>query len=768
MKPVVILTLMGLLLSVVEAGAEDKSVPVRYAVMIAARGISDEDDKSVLANCQLLEDCLVEAGFVQENILRFSNDEGENSSNKLSLNRQAILDSLKELSGKLTVTDELWVFILGHANANQRGYNLATKGKRLRGKELGAALDRIESRQFVFCLTRASSPLMSILHRRRRLVVTATDSPNQLNPPRLTQYLIEAWQREPESSLLRIIRRASLSTRKHYAETGLAIAEQAMMSDGLQEVISPFDGLEKGWTAEVALTPGGNPKLRVYEVNQPASMFDADQDMTVPEVVYAKSTRDFLKINPSAWKDLPVSAIGSKLPEGTDQYTSIWLEAEIQEVRVFREKYAAVIALLNTADKETNPCYHTRLLVWHEGRWTSSGHELHRGFQRAREAFGQFCTRQMAWHRQPEGGFSVDSSPYKEFLRTEAKEPEDYIIKASLSRKLILIGRGENWQTNQKFYDSLICRKEFSHRFGTIYLNLPANHQSTIEQFLSSDRLRPELIISVLKDAHWMGLPRQSLVSLCETVWKVNREVLPGNRLRVVPVGRAMAWDAIKTKEDLKSMVADPDKTIADNILADMSRKGRKRAGLFISEAAYAMLDVRYPDGETPAATVGWHLQKTLGREQILSICPHAAVIDQEGRVIGLAARGLCRTAVKSVKRGQVILPLDKGPLGQRRFDLAPMIQTQSTFSKVFDAYLYLGAKENHKDPDFIEGFYDDAFAREVDRRARLVWGHGLVDSKWVKKVTGTEVGFWRQKQSTCRRGRMFWARWADDRLRED
>jgi hypothetical protein len=77
-----------------------------------------------------------------------------------------------------------------------------------------------------------------------------------------------------------------------------------------------------------------------------------------------------------------------------------------------------------------------------------------------------------------------------------------------------------------------------------------------------------------------------------------------------------------------------------------------------------------------------------------------------------------------------------------------------------FDAFLYLGPLEDEIVSPLIPGFYTDEYAREIDRRTRLMHGHGLDSDPAIGEVSGEAIRRLRSTQS----GSVLPLRWGEPR----
>jgi hypothetical protein len=84
--------------------------------------------------------------------------------------------------------------------------------------------------------------------------------------------------------------------------------------------------------------------------------------------------------------------------------------------------------------------------------------------------------------------------------------------------------------------------------------------------------------------------------------------------------------------------------------------------------------------------------------------------------------------------------PLDRGPFGEQIFDASLDVPTTDSFSKGYQAYLYLGPLENEVFSPLIPGFFSDDFVQEAERRCRIMSGKGLVEADGIKRLDGESI----------------------------
>jgi hypothetical protein len=119
--------------------------------------------------------------------------------------------------------------------------------------------------------------------------------------------------------------------------------------------------------------------------------------------------------------------------------------------------------------------------------------------------------------------------PFVSFLRTEAQEPQAYVLKALAEHRVVIIGEVHHRPRYWAFNASLVRAAAFPRDVGVIYLELPRADQALVDQFLSRPQLDPEPVIATLRDMLGEGWPDQPTLDFFLTVWKMNR-TLPRSR----------------------------------------------------------------------------------------------------------------------------------------------------------------------------------------------------------------------------------------------
>lgn len=490
--------------------------------------------------------------------------------------------------------------------------------------------------------------------------------------------------------------------------------------------------------------------LRVYEVNKAAVEFPEREDLSTPEAACAAINRLLASGREGDWRRISVPSIADRLPPAgatsrpiEDDAAQMWLNAVMQEARVFRGVYAAVLAKrITTTGKSIIDVRH---LEFHDGKWLNCGHDECPDLDRARAVFALSCGR----YREPVKPPTFTDpkqrlAPFVAHLEREGREPAECLLDAMDRYPLVIVGEIHHRPRYWALLCDLVATPAFARGVGTIYMELPSNDQSLVDGFLAAEDLDPAPVIDTLRDNLWMGWPDQPMLDFFVAVWKANQPLPPDQRMRIVLADMARPWKDIRRRSDWNKYDVDRDRFMADTILRDRrEHPNNQRHSMFIVGAGHAMLDLKYPDETTPMRSAGWHLRQALGAEAVWAIFPHAPVQTNMGQVSGRIARGLFDSAFAARDNRPVAFPLTIGPFGLEPFDAFPDQPAASTYRDGYSAYLYLGPLEDEVFSPLIPNFYTDDFVRELDRRYQIMFDRSLVEGCDLDDLSGQSFTRW-------------------------
>ena len=490
------------------------------------------------------------------------------------------------------------------------------------------------------------------------------------------------------------------------------------------------------------------PLLRTYEVNKKVCDFAPQEDLSTPENAYAATNRIRACGEQGGWRRLNASDNPSSIPEDApklevaSEIAQMWLNARIVEVRVCKGGQAAVIAELTRTSKPA--LFDERYFVLEKGRWMNRGQDYP---TKTLEEARNHVVRKLAWFyprpaRQPVNDPAAYLASFVEFLKSDAKDPKAFVMKALAEHKVTIMGEIHHRPGYWAFNASLVSDPALAKSVGTIYLELPANDQGLVDKFLAAPDCDTAPVIEMLRDQLWMGWPDQPMLDFFMTVWRANQTLPSDKRLRIVLVDMLRPWKEIINKGDWAKFDVDRDKLMAGNILKDISEHTRDgRNALFIVGVGHTAKNLRYFEG-TPLRTAGWYLREALG-DGVYAIYQHCCIESNTGVVKGRLCEGLFDSAFAALDNKPMAFPLNTGPFGRQPYDQDPQEPVACTYRDGFDAYLFLGPIENELFSPLIAGFYTDEFVKEIDRRHQLLYGKGLVESYKFAKLDAEHFIRW-------------------------
>jgi len=130
----------------------------------------------------------------------------------------------------------------------------------------------------------------------------------------------------------------------------------------------------------------------------------------------------------------------------------------------------------------------------------------------------------------------------------------------------------------------------------------------------------------------------------------------------------------------------------------------------------------------------GWPDQPTV------EFCQAVYEVNQSLPIARRLALGLFESPFAALTNRPMAFPLDHGPFGEQLFDHSLDFTTTDPYRAGYDGFLCLGPLEDEIVSPLIPGFYTDEYAREIDRRLRLMEGHGLESIPEIGQVTGEAI----------------------------
>jgi hypothetical protein len=156
--------------------------------------------------------------------------------------RTAILERFEAIASSPDLPSEFWLFLIGHGTFDGDQYKINVRGPDITGEDLDRFFDALgNTRIYLIAATSASGALLPLLSRGNRVIVTATRSGAERQPPLFLSFLLQAM-RSPDSdadkdgrvSLLEAFNVAQNQVADWYEERRRIRTEHALLDDSGQ------------------------------------------------------------------------------------------------------------------------------------------------------------------------------------------------------------------------------------------------------------------------------------------------------------------------------------------------------------------------------------------------------------------------------------------------------------------------------------------------------------------------------------------------------
>ncbi|MHC1767483.1 MAG: hypothetical protein AB9869_24920 [Verrucomicrobiia bacterium] len=218
----------------------------------------------------------------------------------------------------------------------------------------------------------------------------------------------------------------------------------------------------------------------VYTVNRRVAEFPDKEDMSTPEAAYATLNRLRATGDQAFWRRLSVLRLAEQMPEQTGKrevsadVAARFLAAEILEVHRWEKTNAVVIARMpNDID--------LRWLCCVDGKWLNDGNDGAPDLEKARNRVARGRAYRGAVRlrnsRPPVADPEEHLCPFVEFLKCEATDPQEFLLRALVEHPVVILGEVHNRQRYWAFNTALVRSPRFAQHAGVIYLeSLPSGY----------------------------------------------------------------------------------------------------------------------------------------------------------------------------------------------------------------------------------------------------------------------------------------------------
>ncbi len=330
-----------------------------------------------------------------------------------------------------------------------------------------------------------------------------------------------------------------------------------------------------------------------------------------------------------------------------------------------------------------------------------------------------------------------DVTPFVNFLTDVTSSPEEFMMEMLGSHKLVINGEYHRRKVSWDMLKRLISRPGFADVVGCVFVELPSHHQSLMDQFLSSDTLRSDLIIKIFQDEQLNGWWDRGEYEFLRDLWKLNRTLPRDKKIKVVLADYQIPYSDITNREEAREQ-EDRNTHMADVVENTIRHSDDMRNNLFLVGCAHVFksdqsgLYSSAHDEEEDAPTAGAQLAVRLGNDNVFTVFQHVLPGDNSGGNKAAIRGGLFDLAFEKNGNRPIGFKLADSPFGNEPFDGIYEIKFNTatgTYADNFDGYLFLAPVKDEPKAIPLTEVFTDEFVAEMQRRATVL---GIENLRWM------------------------------------
>lgn len=416
--------------------------------------------------------------------------------------------------------------------------------------------------------------------------------------------------------------------------------------------------------------------------------------------------------------------------EITDDFRHFILNERIDYVVTYRDSVASVVTHNEGEDLVLlNNC-------WLEnGKWVNRGQELADDWNDAQKILSKQLPE--ALYNLPRmavvNNMPNDAAPFVDYISTVKLSPEKFLLEMLSTHKVVVNGEYHRRKVSWDMLKRLIAMPKFPKKVGYVFMELPSWHQPTMDTFMNSDTLNPNLIIQIFQDEQLNGWwDRGEYEFLCE-LWKINKKLPRNKKIKVVLADYQIPYSKITKREEAKEL-DDRNSHMANVVVNTMKQSTERRNGLFVVGCAHAYKSnqagfASAAHAQKPQLTAGAQIANALGSENVFTVFQHVLPGDNHGENKKPIRGGIFDTAFAMNGNKPIGFKLEGSPFGAEPFDGIYEIKYKTatgSYQDNFDGYLFLAPLADEPKATPLTEVFTDEFVNEMKRRASMMKNDNL------------------------------------------
>ncbi|MCP4550288.1 MAG: ChaN family lipoprotein [bacterium] len=409
------------------------------------------------------------------------------------------------------------------------------------------------------------------------------------------------------------------------------------------------------------------------------------------------------------------------------EYGGELLDTNIREVITYRDSVACVIS------DYVEPYCLIRYLSLEGGSWVNAGEDLGNGVDGSRERFAGKADMFLGYVRRIDvlKTVSGDTRSFSRYLRGHGQRPKRYILDQLADHLVVIYGEVHRRAISWKLCEEVIKDSDFHSTVGTVFLEISAHKQSTLDRFFAGSTLEPELILDVFREIQVNGWFDRGMYEFILELWRLNHDLAPQDKIRVVAVDIPRPFGELRSSAEYADhfeRVGDRNAHMAGIIKGTIESSPRDRNNLFIVGLGHAYKSEAPGFGsgdprEEPGQTAGALLSREFPNDAVFSLFTHIPIIGNDGVIHGRLRGGLYDDIFSRSGNRPVAFDLKGSPFGAEPFDAlfeSNYHADTGSYEDNFDGYIFLGPLVQEPGEYILYELYTDRFVQEMVRRSEI------------------------------------------------
>ena len=482
--------------------------------------------------------------------------------------------------------------------------------------------------------------------------------------------------------------------------------------------------------------------FKIEKIDKQVKDFKLDSiNLSSPLDYYLSRAQVRLTGKNSNWQNISTSMFNfsANVPDEVvdDNFRNYVLDEKIDYIVTYRDSVASIVTHSEGEDIVLlNNCW------FEEGRWVNTGQGMADDWNNAQELLIEQLPE--ALYNLPRVGvinnLPNDVTPFLSYISNVKLSPEEFLMEMLSTHKIVINGEYHRRKVSWDMLKRLISLPGFSDKVGCVFMELPSWHQPTMDNFMSSDSLKNNLIFQIFQDEQLNGWwDRGEYEFLCK-LWELNRTLPVDKKIRVILADYQVPYSRISSREDAQTL-EDRNSHMTKIVVNTIENSTDNRNNLFLVGCAHVYKSdqagfASSADGKESELTAGAQITNTLGKDNVFTVFQHVLPGDNRGGNKAPIRGGIFDKAFELNGNKPIGFKLADSPFGEEPFDGIYEIKYHTatgSYQDNFDGYIFLAPLADEPKSIPLTEIFTDEFVAEMQRRASVL-GYERLRNLWFGK----------------------------------